>query len=67
MKQELYSLFSGYGNIIDIIAKRNIRMRGQAFIIYQELSSAIDAVKAMQEYNFYQKPMVFKLNVTSKN
>jgi len=60
-------LFSGYGNIIDIIAKRNIRMRGQAFIIYQELSSAIDAVKAMQEYNFYQKPMVFKLNVTSKN
>jgi len=67
LKQELYSLFSGYGNIIDIIAKRNIRMRGQAFIIYQELSSAIDAVKAMQEYNFYQKPMVFKLNVTSKN
>jgi len=34
-------------------------MRGQAFVIYQDLSSAVEAVKAMQEYNFYQKPMVF--------
>ena len=51
-------MFSTFGNIVDIIAKRNIRMRGQAFIIYQDISSAIEAVKEMQDYSFYQKPMV---------
>lgn len=59
LKQELFNLFSPYGNILDVIAKRNIRMRGQAFIIFQELSSAVEAVKEMQDYSFYQKPMVF--------
>lgn len=61
LKQELFNLFSPYGNILDVIAKRNIRMRGQAFIIFQELSSAVEAVKEMQDYNFFQKPMVLAI------
>lgn len=33
-------------------------MRGQAFIVFEELSSAMQAVKEMQNFNFYQKQMV---------
>ena len=40
MKQQLQQLFSPYGEIVRIIAKKNIRLRGQAFIIFKKLESA---------------------------
>lgn len=32
-------------------------MRGQAFIIFKEISSATNAIRTMQGFPFYDKPM----------
>ena len=33
-------------------------MRGQAFVIFKEIQSATNAMRAMQGFPFYDKPMV---------
>lgn len=36
-------------------------MRGQAFVIFKEMSSATNALRSMQGFPFYDKPMVSTL------
>lgn len=43
MKQCLLEIFEEYGRVVAIIAKKNILMRGQAFVIYDKTESAIEA------------------------
>lgn len=38
-------------------------MRGQAFVIFKELSSASNALRSMQGFPFYDKPMVRNLTL----
>jgi len=58
LKQALYFRFSQYGEILEISAKKNIRMRGQAFIAFKDISSAKTAMKELQGHMFFNKPMV---------
>jgi U2 small nuclear ribonucleoprotein B'' len=53
----LSTLFSQYGNIIDIVAKKNLRARGQAFIVFDESSAAEKAIQEIQGFEIYDKPM----------
>lgn len=58
LKKALYSIFSQYGPILDIIASRKVRLRGQAWIVFKDVSSATTAMRQMQGFAFYDKPMV---------
>ncbi len=42
---------------MDIVALKNLKMRGQAFVIFKEINSASAALKSMQGFPFYDKPM----------
>lgn len=57
LKRSLYYLFSQFGHIIDIIALKTIKARGQAFIIFKDLASATAALRSLQGFPFYGKPM----------
>ncbi|XP_051632392.1 LOW QUALITY PROTEIN: U1 small nuclear ribonucleoprotein A [Manacus candei] len=57
LKKSLYAIFSQFGQILDILVSRSLRMRGQAFVIFKELSSAGNALRSMQGFPFYDKPM----------
>ena len=57
MKQTLYLLFSKYGPVLDIIMKKNIMMRGQCFIVFDNLEDAEAAKRAYQGFMLYRKPM----------
>lgn len=57
LKKSLYAIFSQFGQILDIVHLRNIRMRGQAFVIFKEINSATNALRSMQGFPFYDKPM----------
>jgi len=57
LKKSLYAVFSQFGPIIDIVALKNFKMRGQAFIVFRDISSATQAVRQMQGFPFYDKPM----------
>lgn len=57
LKKSLYAIFSQFGQILDIVALKNLKMRGQAFVIFKEISSATNALRTMQQFPFYDKPM----------
>jgi len=57
LKKSLYAIFSQFGSILDIMAWKNLRMRGQAFVVYKEETSATNAIRSMQGFPFYDKPM----------
>lgn len=63
LKKSLYAIFSQFGQILDILVSRSLKMRGQAFVIFKEVSSATNALRSMQGFPFYDKPMVSILNV----
>jgi len=54
---ELQAIFEQFGNILEIHAKKNLRMRGQAFIVFEEIESAQKAVNSMQGFPFHDKKM----------
>lgn len=58
LKKSLYAIFSQFGQILDIVALKTLKMRGQAFVIFKEISSATIALRSMQGFPFYDKPMV---------
>eukprot|EP00659_Diplonema_papillatum_P005294 gene5294-8081_t len=55
LKTDLYLLFSQYGPIVDIVAMKTPRTRGQAFIVYRETHQAAAALKALQGFSFFDK------------
>jgi len=57
LKKSLYAIFSQFGQILDIIALKTLKMRGQAFVIFKEVTSATNALRSMQGFPFYDKPM----------
>lgn len=57
LRKELYALFGVYGRIIDIVARSTVRMKGQAFIIFESASSAKSAMQALQGAPFFGNPL----------
>lgn len=57
LKKSLYAIFSQFGNILDIVAMKTLKMRGQAFVVFADVVSATNALRSMQGFPFYDKPM----------
>ncbi|XP_029353068.1 U2 small nuclear ribonucleoprotein B'' isoform X1 [Echeneis naucrates] len=57
LKRSLYALFSQFGQVIDIVAMKTMKMRGQAFVVFKELAAATNALRQLQGFPFYNKPM----------
>mmetsp|Transcript_14378 Transcript_14378/g.26464 ORF Transcript_14378/g.26464 Transcript_14378/m.26464 type:complete len:289 (+) Transcript_14378:112-978(+) len=57
LKKSLKEVFAAFGGIIDIVAMKSLKRRGQAWIIFKEISAATNAVKSLQGFPFYNKPM----------
>lgn len=58
LKRCLYGLFSQFGQILDVVALKTRAMRGQAFVVYKELPSAVAAMRSLQGYPFFGKSLV---------
>ncbi|KAK4823817.1 hypothetical protein QYF61_006612 [Mycteria americana] len=46
-----------FGHVVDIVALKTMKMRGQAFVIFKELGSSTNALRQLQGFPFYGKPM----------
>ncbi|KAK0400267.1 hypothetical protein QR680_003431 [Steinernema hermaphroditum] len=57
LKKALYAIFSQFGPIIDIMCFTHVKMRGQAHVIFKEIGAATTALRSMQGFPFYDKPM----------
>jgi U2 small nuclear ribonucleoprotein B'' len=58
MKQTLRALFKSYGEVLDVVAHANLRMRGQAFVSFPDTEIARKAQKEVRGFPLYGKPMV---------
>jgi len=57
LRKSLYATFSQFGTVLDVVALKTLRMRGQAFIVFKDVTSATNAMRSMQHFPFYDKPM----------
>lgn len=57
LKKCLYACFSQFGKIVDIVALKTFRLRGQAWVVFADVSSATAAMRAMQGFPLFEKPM----------
>ena len=58
LRRSLYTLFSTYGPVLDVVALRTMKMRGQAHIVYRDVQTATQAMRALQGFEFFGKDMV---------
>ncbi len=58
LRRELYMLLSTYGPVIDITALKTKRMRGQAHVLFKDVTSATQAIRGCQGFDFYGREMV---------
>eukprot|EP00834_Sanchytrium_tribonematis_P004479 NODE_223_length_12360_cov_0.266862.p4 type:complete len:192 gc:universal NODE_223_length_12360_cov_0.266862:5070-4495(-) len=65
LKETLYLLFSQCGTVLDIVALKSAKMRGQAFIVFAELQDAVAAIQQFQSKIIFGKPM--KLDYAKEN
>ncbi|KAG6042600.1 hypothetical protein E4U17_001362 [Claviceps sp. LM77 group G4] len=57
----LRTLFSEFGTVVDIVAKKNLKAKGQAFIVYDDPANAKSAIDELQGFKLFDKPMRLSL------
>jgi len=57
MRKSLYAMFSQFGTVLDVVALKTLKMRGQAFVVFKDIATATSAMRSMQNFPFYDKPM----------
>jgi len=51
-------LFATYGVILDIVALKTAKMRGQAHVVFRDIDSSTQAMRALQGFTFFGRDMV---------
>jgi RNA recognition motif-containing protein len=54
-------LFTPYGTVLDVVALKTTKMRGQAHIVFKDIATAAVALRALDGTVFFGKEMVCKL------
>ena len=57
LKQDLETIFSQFGTVSNVIAHKNIKMRGQAFVVFEDQTAAEKALGSVQQFPFHGKQM----------
>ncbi|KAJ4421396.1 hypothetical protein N0V82_003777 [Gnomoniopsis sp. IMI 355080] len=52
LRTALYLLFSTYGPVLDVVALKTMKMRGQAHIVYRDIQTATQAMRALDGFDF---------------
>lgn len=62
LKRALYMLFSTYGPVLDIVTSRvgakGQHMRGQAHVVFRDIQTSTQAMRALQGFDLFGKEMV---------
>ena len=59
LRVSLYMLFSTYGVVLDVVALKTMKHRGQAHIAFRDVTSATQAMRALDGMNIFGKEMVW--------
>ncbi|KAJ9660126.1 hypothetical protein H2201_007033 [Coniosporium apollinis] len=57
LRRSLYMLFSTYGPVLDVVALKTSKMRGQAHVVFRDVQAASQAMRQLQGWDFFGKEM----------
>ncbi|TGJ82722.1 hypothetical protein E0Z10_g6047 [Xylaria hypoxylon] len=57
LKTALYLLFSTYGPVLDVVALKTTKMRGQAHIVFRDIHAATQAMRSLEGFQFLGKEL----------
>ncbi|KAK2750261.1 U2 snRNP complex subunit msl1 [Onygenales sp. PD_40] len=57
LRLALYTLFSTYGTVLDVVAMKTAKMRGQAHVVFKDIQASTQAMRALQGFEFFGKEM----------
>ncbi|KAI1104148.1 RNA-binding domain-containing protein [Jackrogersella minutella] len=52
LKTALYMLFSTYGPVLDVVALKTMKMRGQAHVVFRDMQAATQAMRSLEGFKF---------------
>lgn len=58
LKRNLYMLFATYGVILDVVALKTQKMRGQAHVVFRDIDASTQALRALHGFSFFGKEIV---------
>lgn len=53
----LRTIFSEFGTVVDVVAKTNLKAKGQAFVVLDTEASAKEAVEEINGFPLFNKPI----------
>jgi len=57
LRRALYSLMTRHGKVLEIVALRKEGLRGQAFVIFEDVQASTAALQAEQGFTFFGKDL----------
>ncbi|KAL2199234.1 hypothetical protein P885DRAFT_31323 [Corynascus similis CBS 632.67] len=57
LRTALYMLFSTYGAVLDVVALKTMKMRGQAHIVFKDIQTATQAMRSLNGFEFFGREM----------
>ncbi|KAF4123431.1 RNA recognition motif [Geosmithia morbida] len=57
LRTALYMLFSTYGPVLDVVALKTMKMRGQAHIVFRDIQAATQAMRSLDGQQFLGRPL----------
>ncbi|KAK3336474.1 hypothetical protein B0T19DRAFT_39998 [Cercophora scortea] len=71
LRTALYMLFATHGPVLDVVALKTTKMRGQAHIVYRDVHTATQALRTLDGFEFFGREMKIsyaksKSNIVSK-
>jgi len=59
LRRALYCIFSTHGPVLDVVALKSSKMRGAAHVVYRDIPTSTQAMRALQGTDFLGKEMVW--------
>lgn len=57
LTETLRLIFEDYGTVLDVVARKNLKARGQAFIVFESVAEAQEAIDELQGFDVLGKEM----------
>ncbi|KAF5688496.1 u2 small nuclear ribonucleoprotein B [Fusarium denticulatum] len=67
LRTALYLLFSTYGPILDVVALKTMKMRGQAHIVFRDVQSATQAMRSLEGQTFLGRDLKIQYAKSKSN
>eukprot|EP00746_Dinoflagellata_sp_MGD_P156438 gnl/MRDRNA2_/MRDRNA2_85821_c0_seq1.p2 gnl/MRDRNA2_/MRDRNA2_85821_c0~~gnl/MRDRNA2_/MRDRNA2_85821_c0_seq1.p2 ORF type:complete len:211 (+),score=16.59 gnl/MRDRNA2_/MRDRNA2_85821_c0_seq1:35-667(+) len=60
VKKALYAVFGQFGKILNIVVSKTNRLKGQAWVIFADISASTHALTSMQNFSFFDQELTVK-------